>query len=71
MFDWIRDNLLTIGILLVLAAAVTAIVISLVRDHKKGRSSCGGGCAHCPMAGKCHQRQLHEKSVPQNDRSDA
>ena len=53
MFDWIRDNLLTIGILLVLAAAVFAIVFSLIRDRKKGRSSCGSGCAHCPMAGKC------------------
>ena len=56
MIDWIRNNLLTIGILLVLAAAIFAIVFSLIRDRKKGRSSCGGGCAHCPMAGKCHQK---------------
>jgi hypothetical protein len=61
MFDWIRDNLLTIGILLVLAAAVFAIVFSLIRSKKKGRSSCGGGCAHCPMAGKCHQQATQKK----------
>jgi hypothetical protein len=61
MFDWIRENLLTIGILLVLAAAVTAIVVSLIRGRKKGRSSCGSGCAHCPMAGKCHQQAAPEK----------
>ena len=54
MFAWIKANLLTIGILLVLAAAVFAIVFSLIREKKKGRSSCGGGCAHCPMAGECH-----------------
>lgn len=53
MFDWIKDNLLTIGILLVLGAAVFAIVFSLIREKRKGRSSCGGGCAHCPMAGTC------------------
>ncbi|MBQ5991130.1 MAG: FeoB-associated Cys-rich membrane protein [Clostridia bacterium] len=61
MFAWIKDNLLTIAILLGLAGAVFAIVFSLIRDKKKGRSSCGGGCAHCPMAGKCHQRAASAK----------
>ena len=61
MFEWIRSNLLTIAILLVLAAAVVAIVFSLIRDRKKGCSSCGGGCAHCPMAGKCHQNASPKK----------
>ena len=51
MFDWIRENLVTIGILLVLGAAVFAIVFSMIRNKRKGQSSCGGGCAHCPMAG--------------------
>lgn len=57
MSEWIKENLLTIVILIVLAAAVSAIVISLIRDRRKGRSSCGSGCAHCPMAGKCHQKK--------------
>ncbi len=61
MFAWIGDNLLTIGILLVLGAAVFAIVFSLIRDRKKGRSSCGSGCAHCPMAGKCHAHATETK----------
>ena len=61
MFAWIKDNLLTIAILLGLAAAVFAIVFSLIRDRKKGRSSCGSGCAHCPMAGKCHQQTVSAK----------
>ncbi len=56
MLEWLKDNLLTIGILLVLAAAVIVVVFSLIRDKKKGQTSCGGGCAHCPMAGKCHQQ---------------
>ena len=61
MFAWIKANLLTIGILLVLAAAVFAIVFSLIRDRKKGLSSCGGGCAHCPMAGSCHKKAADGK----------
>ena len=61
MFDWLKDNILTIGILLILAAAVFAIVFSLIRDKKKGRSSCGNNCAHCAMAGKCHQHAASQK----------
>ena len=61
MFAWIKANLLTIGVILVLAAIVFAIVFSMIRDKRKGRSSCGSGCAHCPMAGKCHQRTAEVK----------
>ncbi|MCR5725152.1 MAG: FeoB-associated Cys-rich membrane protein [Treponema sp.] len=31
----------------VLAAVVAAICRKLVKDKKRGRSSCGGNCAHC------------------------
>ena len=30
------------------------LVYSLIRDKKKGKSSCCGGCAGCAMAGHCH-----------------
>ena len=40
MFAWIAVNLPTILICLGLAAAVAAIIISLVRNRKKGRSAC-------------------------------
>jgi hypothetical protein len=55
MLEWLKENLLTIAILLVLAAAVFAIVFTMIRSKRKGRSSCGCNCAHCPMSGKCHQ----------------
>ncbi len=61
MFEWIQNNLLTIGILVVLAAIVFAIVFSLIRDKRKGRSSCGNNCAHCAMAGKCHAQATEGK----------
>ena len=34
-----------VGIILI--AIVGAIVYSMVRDKKKGKSACGGDCAHC------------------------
>lgn len=56
MFNWIARNLSTIIICLVLAAVVVLIIVSLVKDKRKGKSSCGCKCAHCPMAGSCHKK---------------
>ena len=39
----------TVIVALVLLAAVGLIVYSMVKDKKKGKSSCGGNCAHCGM----------------------
>ena len=57
MFAWIAENLATIIICLVLAVNVAAIIIGLVRNKKKGKSSCGCNCAHCAMAGSCHNKK--------------
>lgn len=54
--DWIVENLATIVIALALAAVVTGIIVGMVRDKKKGKSSCGGGCKGCPMSGSCHKQ---------------
>ncbi len=55
MLTWLTNNLATILITLVLIAIVAAIIIGMRKDKKAGKSSCGGNCAHCAMAGKCHQ----------------
>ncbi|MBR4200739.1 MAG: FeoB-associated Cys-rich membrane protein [Oscillospiraceae bacterium] len=54
MLAWLTDNLGTIVITLILIAVVAAIVISMINDRKKGKTSCGcgGDCAHC---GACHK----------------
>lgn len=57
MFAWIAENLATIIICLVLAVIVAAIIIGLVMNKKKGKSSCGCNCAHCAMAGSCHNKK--------------
>ena len=54
MSNW--DWFLTIELCLMLAAAVFAIVFSLIRGKRKGRSpSCGAGCANCAMRECCHK----------------
>lgn len=60
MFAWISENLATILIAAALAAVLTAIIAVLIRDKRKGRSSCGGNCAHCAMGGCSHRN----KDVP-------
>lgn len=49
------EYIATIITLAVLAIVVSVAVISLVRDKKKGRSSCGCSCSNCAMQGKCHE----------------
>lgn len=55
MFSWLVNNLGTILISLVLVAIVVIIIMKLRKDKKAGKSSCGGNCAHCTMAGSCHK----------------
>ena len=55
MLNWITENLSTIIVSLVLVLIGAAIIRKLVRDKKKGKSSCGCNCAHCAMAGSCHK----------------
>ena len=57
MFEWISENIATILICAVLLAVVAFIIAGMVRDRKKGKSSCGCGCAKCPMSGSCHSKE--------------
>jgi hypothetical protein len=54
MLAWLSEYLGTVIAALVLLAVIIAVVISLARDKKAGRSTCGANCAHCAMAGSCH-----------------
>ncbi len=54
MIFWISANIGTIIVVLLVAAVVALAVWSMVRDKRKGKSSCGCGCSGCPMSGKCH-----------------
>lgn len=54
MLAWLCENIASIIICAVLIAVVAAIIVSMIKNRKKGKSSCGCGCANCPMSGSCH-----------------
>lgn len=56
MLAWITENIGTILISAGLLLIVVLIIVKLVRDKKKGKSSCGCNCAHCAMSGSCHKQ---------------
>ncbi len=57
MLQWLSENIATIIICAVLAVAVAGIIIYLIRNKKRGKSSCGCGCASCAMKGACHSKK--------------
>lgn len=57
MWAWISGNIGTIVICAILIAVVVAIIASMIRNKKNGKSSCGCGCADCPMSGSCHPKK--------------
>lgn len=57
MLSWISENIATIIICIVLAVIVVAVIAVLVKDKKKGKSTCGGNCSCCPMGGSCHNHK--------------
>ena len=54
---WLLQNIGTVLVCAVLVAVFALLIRSLVRDRKKGKSSCCGGCAGCAMAEHCHGRR--------------
>ena len=70
---WIMENLGTILISLALVLVVTGIIIKLIKDKKKGISSCGGNCSHCGMCGMCeaHIRDTIRNAFPDAKKVDA
>ena len=62
MLEWFIANTGTILAGLVLLFLVAGIIRSLVKDKKKGKSTCGNICSHCAIAGKCHQISAENKN---------
>lgn len=65
MFTWIMENMSTIIISVILIIIVAAVIACLLRSKKKGRSSCGCGCADCPAGSVCAMNGArHPKDKP-------
>ena len=61
MLTFLKENLGAIIILIVLVGIVSFITVKLIRAKKQGKTSCGCGCQHCAMNGKCHAKKEQEK----------
>ena len=57
MLEWLSNNLSTIVITLVLIVICGAIIRSMIRDKKSGKSSCGGNCGSCGGCSACHPKK--------------
>jgi hypothetical protein len=55
MISWLAENIGTIVAAIAVVAVIVIAVTVIVKDRKKGKSSCGNNCAHCAMAGQCHK----------------
>lgn len=53
MLAWLMENWGTLLICAILVVVVAAILVSMKRNKKQGKSSCGCGCQNCPMSGSC------------------
>lgn len=74
MPEWLSQNIGTIIVCAVIVAGCALLVWSLIRDKKKGKSLCGGHCAGCAMAGRCHSAgssaatdRTHSEETPDSD----
>lgn len=57
MIDFLRTNLATIIISIILLCVVAAIIVTMRKNKKAGKtcSSCGCGCSSCPNSDSCHK----------------
>ena len=69
MISWIMGNIGTIIITFFLILMVAGIIISMVKDKKRGISSCGGNCAHCKIT--CGDIHCSRRDIPKSDNADS
>ena len=56
MLDFFADHWGSILIGALVLAVVVLVFVKLCKDRKKGKTSCGCGCDHCPSSGMCHKQ---------------
>jgi hypothetical protein len=55
MMDWVINNISTILVSLALFGLVALVIRKMVKDKKKGVTSCGSSCSGCAMSGTCKE----------------
>lgn len=56
MLEFLSANIGTIIVGACLAAVVVTIAAVMIKNRRKGKTSCGCGCENCPSAGLCHKK---------------
>ena len=54
VIDWLVANGGSVAVGVVVLAVIAAIVAGMIKNRKKGQSTCGCGCASCALSGQCH-----------------
>ncbi len=54
MLHYLTANIGTIIVSIILLVIVGFVIRSLIVNKRKGKTTCGCGCANCPSAGICH-----------------
>ena len=57
MIGRLADNASTIIVGLILLVIVIGIIRHIIKDKRRGKSSCGCGCSNCAMKGLCHNKK--------------
>ncbi len=57
MLEFLAANWQTLAVGGVLLLIIALAVVKLVRDRKRGKSSCSCGCEGCANAEFCHSRK--------------
>ena len=66
IIEFFAANIGTVAVSLILLAVLALVAVKMIKNKKKGISSCGCGCSTCPYSGKCHAET--EKSSEQNQK---
>ena len=56
MLAFLTENLATIIIAVIVIGILAAIIVKMIKDKKKGKSSCGCGCSNCAASEICHKK---------------
>ena len=54
MAEWLSANIGNIVVSAILIVIVALSIRSVIKNRRSGKSSCGCGCSHCAMKGRCH-----------------
>ncbi len=64
MTEWLAANWGNILVISLIAIAVILAVVSIVRNRRAGKCSCGN-CSGCAMAGNCKEKDQNEDKTIQ------